>query len=59
MKRKVKISQCMIVKNEENNIRRALTWCRDIADEQIVVDTGEPGRDRGNRQGARGKGISF
>ncbi len=40
MKRKVKISQCMIVKNEENNIRRALTWCRDIADEQIVVDTG-------------------
>ncbi len=40
MKRKVKISQCMIVKNEEKNIRRALTWAKDIVFEQIVVDTG-------------------
>ena len=31
-----KISQCMIVKNEEKNIARALTWAKDIAYEQIV-----------------------
>ncbi|MDL2250308.1 glycosyltransferase family 2 protein [Lachnospiraceae bacterium OttesenSCG-928-J05] len=34
------ISQCMIVKNEEKNIERALTWAKDIVSEQIVVDTG-------------------
>lgn len=44
MKRKVKISQCMIVKNEEKNIRRALTWAKDIVFEQIVVDTGSTDR---------------
>ena len=36
----MKISQCMITKNEEKNIRRALSWGRGIVDEQIVVDTG-------------------
>lgn len=36
----VKLSQCMIVKNEEKNIERALSWGRDILYEQIVVDTG-------------------
>lgn len=36
----VRISQCMIVKNEEANIERALSWGRGIAWEQIVVDTG-------------------
>lgn len=36
----MKISQCMIVKNEEENIRRALSWGKDIVCEQIVVDTG-------------------
>ncbi len=36
----LKISQCMIVKNEEDNIRRALSWGKDIVWEQIVVDTG-------------------
>ncbi|MCL2222118.1 MAG: glycosyltransferase family 2 protein [Oscillospiraceae bacterium] len=35
-----KISQCMIVKNEEQNIERALSWGKDIVYEQIVVDTG-------------------
>jgi glycosyltransferase involved in cell wall biosynthesis len=30
----------MIVKNEEKNIERALTWGKDIVCEQIVVDTG-------------------
>lgn len=36
----ITISQCMIVKNEEKNIRRALEWAKDIVCEQIVVDTG-------------------
>lgn len=40
MKRKIRLSQCMIVKNEEKNIRRALSWGKDIMWEQIVVDTG-------------------
>lgn len=39
-----KISQCMIVKNEEKNIARALAWAKDIAYEQIVVDTGSTDR---------------
>ena len=34
------ISQCMIVKNEEKNIERALSWAKPIVFEQIVVDTG-------------------
>lgn len=38
--RKIRISQCMIVKNEEENIERALSWGRGIMWEQIVVDTG-------------------
>ncbi len=41
---KVRISQCMIVKNEERNIVRALTWGRGIVSEQIVVDTGSTDR---------------
>lgn len=36
----IKISQCMIVKNEEQNIRRALSWGKGVVHEQIVVDTG-------------------
>lgn len=44
MKAKVWLSQCMIVKNEEKNIRRALTWGKDIVKEQIVVDTGSTDR---------------
>lgn len=39
-KERVRLSQCMIVKNEEKNIRRALSWGKDIVCEQIVVDTG-------------------
>lgn len=34
------ISQCMIVKDEEQNIRRALSWGKELMTEQIVVDTG-------------------
>lgn len=46
MKRKsqARISQCMIVKNEENNIERALSWGKGIVSEQIVVDTGSTDR---------------
>ncbi len=36
----LKISQCMIVKDEEENIRRALSWGKGVVWEQIVVDTG-------------------
>ena len=36
----IKISQCMIVKNEERNIRQALSWGKGVVYEQIVVDTG-------------------
>jgi tetratricopeptide (TPR) repeat protein len=34
----------MIVKNEEKNIERALSWAKNIAFEQIVVDTGSTDR---------------
>lgn len=43
-KEKIRISQCMIVKNEEGNIERALSWGRDMMWEQIVVDTGSKDR---------------
>ena len=36
----VKLSLCMIVKNEEKNIENALNSARDVAFESIVVDTG-------------------
>lgn len=42
--KRIPISQCMIVKNEERNIRRALQWAKDIVCEQIVVDTGSTDR---------------
>jgi len=40
----VRLSQCMIVKNEERNIERALGWAKNLAFEQIVVDTGSTDR---------------
>jgi len=40
----VRLSQCMIVKNEEKNIETALRWAKNIAFEQIVVDTGSTDR---------------
>lgn len=43
-KERVRLSQCMIVKNEEKNIRRALSWGKDIVCEQIIVDTGSTDR---------------
>lgn len=41
---RAKISQCMIVKNEEKNIAQALSWGKKIVAEQIVVDTGSTDR---------------
>jgi len=38
------LSVCMIVKNEEANLPRALTSIRGVADELIVVDTGSKDR---------------
>jgi len=38
--RPIRLSQCMIVKNEEKNIERALSWGKGHVFEQIVVDTG-------------------
>ena len=43
-KRPLLLSQCMIVKNEEENMERALSWAKGIAFEQIVVDTGSTDR---------------
>jgi glycosyltransferase involved in cell wall biosynthesis len=40
----VKISACLIAKNEENNITRCLESVRDISDEIILVDTGSSDR---------------
>jgi len=36
----VRLSLCMIVKNEEKNIEEALSWAKEATIEQIVVDTG-------------------
>ncbi|WP_373263663.1 glycosyltransferase [Hungatella hathewayi] len=41
---KIRLSQCMIVKNEEKNLEKALSWGRGIVCEQIVVDTGSTDR---------------
>ena len=51
----VRLSQCMIVKNEEQNIRRALLWGKGRVCEQIVVDTGSTDRtvDIAREMGAR------
>lgn len=38
--KEIRLSQCMIVKNEEENIKKALSWGKGIVCEQIVVDTG-------------------
>jgi glycosyltransferase involved in cell wall biosynthesis len=53
------ISQCMIVKNEEKNIERALAWGRDALFEQIVVDTGSTDRTVEIAQGLGAKVFHF
>jgi len=51
----LKISQCMIVKNEEKNIERALSWAKSIVCQQVVVDTGSTDRTKeiAERMGAK------
>lgn len=44
MERDIRITQCMIVKDEENNMRQALSWGKGVVWEQIVVDTGSTDR---------------
>lgn len=44
MAKKVRVSQCMIVKNEEEKIARALSWGKGVIWERIVVDTGSTDR---------------
>ncbi|TCS75609.1 glycosyltransferase family 2 protein [Muricomes intestini] len=44
MGKRVRLSQCMIVKNEEKNIEKALSWGKEVVCEQIVVDTGSTDR---------------
>ena len=41
---RIRISQCMIVKNEEKNIEKALSWGKGVMWEQIVIDTGSTDR---------------
>jgi glycosyltransferase involved in cell wall biosynthesis len=36
----IKISACLMVKNEENNLKRCLDSIKDVVDEIIIVDTG-------------------
>ena len=43
-RKQIRISQCMIVKNEEANIEKALSWGKGVVWEQIVVDTGSSDR---------------
>lgn len=55
MSEKLRISQCMIVKDEEKNIEKALSWGKNLFWEQIVVDTGSSDRtvEIAKRLGAR------
>ncbi len=39
-----RISQCLIVRNEEDNIERALSWGKGLVSERVVVDTGSTDR---------------
>lgn len=36
----LKLTQCLIVKNEKKNLARAVNWGKKVVDELIVVDTG-------------------
>jgi glycosyltransferase involved in cell wall biosynthesis len=43
-RKKMYISQCIIAKNEEDNIGHCLSHIKSVVDEQIVVDTGSTDR---------------
>jgi glycosyltransferase involved in cell wall biosynthesis len=53
------LSLCMIVKNEENNIRRALMTVKPVVDEMIVVDTGSTDRTKDIAQELGAKVYDF
>ena len=55
----MKISQAMIVKNEEKNIERALSWGKGIVSEQIVIDTGSTDRTVEIAKSMGAKVVSF
>ena len=55
----VRLSQCMIVKNEEKNIAKALGWAKHVAFEQIVVDTGSVDRTVEIAEGMGAKVLRF
>lgn len=52
------LSVCMIVKNEEKNIKRALNSVKNIADEIVVVDTGSSDRTLEILKDFKGKNIN-
>lgn len=54
-----KISLCMIVKNEEKNIRRCLESVANVVDEMIVIDTGSCDKTRQIAQDCGAKVQSF
>ncbi len=58
-KRGERISQCMIVKNEEKNIERALSWGKTVMWEQIVVDTGSTDRTVEIARGLGARVVTF
>lgn len=51
----LRISQCMIVKNEEKNIKKALSWGKNVMCEQLVADTGSTDRTAGIASGMGAK----
>lgn len=53
------MSQTMIVKNEEKNIKAALSWGKNITCEQIVVDTGSTDRTSELAREMGAKVVSF
>src|SRR5436309_6510407 len=54
MSARPRVSLCMIVRNEEKNLRDALTPVAPVVDEMVVVDTGSTD---GTRQVAAGLGA--
>jgi glycosyltransferase involved in cell wall biosynthesis len=53
------LSLCMIARNEEDNIERALMSVKPVVDEMIVVDTGSTDRTKDIAQGLGAKAYDF
>jgi hypothetical protein len=54
-----RVSLCMIVKNEEDNLADCLNSIRDLVDEMVVVDTGSTDRTREIAQSLGAKVFEF